>query len=276
VQIDTESQFFTHYDFFPNPGDTLTLKPFLDGFKQRYGKYPAKTIDDSGYGSEENYAFMEENPIEPFVKYNYFHKEQKQSFRNNGFLVQRRYYNPAGDYYVCPMGQQMEKKGNIIRKSDNGYPSDISVYQAKNCTGCPLRCLCHKAQDNRIIEVNPTLNRLRNKAREHLTSEEGLMHRSRRPIEPEAVFGQSKSNKGYNRFRHFNDKQADKVMMVFALFAVALNLEKLYRKKQNNEKKPVKARNKPHVTGFMLLFQQKNHQSEKIKTLPKQYIQCAA
>ena len=28
-------------------------------------------------------------------------------------------------------------------------------------------------------------------ARELLTSDEGLMHRSRRPIEPEAVFGQS-------------------------------------------------------------------------------------
>jgi hypothetical protein len=34
-------------------------------------------IADSGYGSEENYEFMENNNIEPFVKFNYFYKEQK-------------------------------------------------------------------------------------------------------------------------------------------------------------------------------------------------------
>ncbi|MDR2118227.1 MAG: hypothetical protein LBP25_01635 [Tannerellaceae bacterium] len=41
----------------------------------------------------------------------------------------------------------------------------------------------------------------------NITPEEGLMHRRRHPIELEAVFGQSKSNKGYKRFRHFNDHQ---------------------------------------------------------------------
>ena len=32
-------------------------------------------------------------------------------------------------------------------------------------------------------------------------SEKGLMHRSRRPIEPEAVFGDIKHNHGFKRFR---------------------------------------------------------------------------
>ena len=36
-----------------------------------------------------------------------------------------------------------------------------------------------------------------------LTSEEGLKHRSQRPIEPEAVFGQMKADMHYKRFRHF-------------------------------------------------------------------------
>lgn len=86
------------------------------------------------------------------------------------------------------------------------------------------------------MEVNHNLNRLKDKARKYLTCEEGLMHRSRRPIEPEAVFGQSKCNKGYNRFRHFNDNQTDRVMMDFAIFAVAFNLEKLHRKNKNTGK----------------------------------------
>jgi hypothetical protein len=57
---------------------------------------------------------------------------------------------------------------------------------------------------NRKIEINHNLNCHKDRVRQLLTSTEGIYHRSRRPIEPETVFGQSKSNKGYSRFRHFN------------------------------------------------------------------------
>jgi len=231
VQIGTENQFFTHYDFYPNPTDTLTYIPFMNGFNERYGCFPNKAVADSGYGSEENYEFMEINDIEPFVKYNYFHKEQKKSFRNNGFLAQNLYYNSKEDYFVCPMGQHMKKTGTTTRKTDSGYVSKISIYEAKNCQDCPLMCMCHNSKTNRRIEVNHNLNRHKQWARELLTSQEGLLHRSRRPIEPEAVFGQTKSNKNYNRFRHL-DK--DKVMMDFAIFAIAFNLGKMYRKATNS------------------------------------------
>ncbi|PLB85195.1 IS5/IS1182 family transposase, partial [Dysgonamonadaceae bacterium] len=185
VQIGTENQFFTHYDFFSNRSDTLTFIPFMEGFCSRYGFYPNKGVADSGYGSEENYEFMEENRIEPFVKYNYFHKEEKKAFKNNAFLAQNLYYNEKEDYFVCPMGQHMKKVGVTTRKTESGYVSKISIYEAENCNGCPLRCLCYKAKGNRRIEVNHNLNRHKQKVRELLTSPEGLFHRSQRPIEPE-------------------------------------------------------------------------------------------
>ena len=71
------------------------------------------------------------------------------------------------------------------------------------------------------------MNRHKQKVRELLTSPEGLFHRSQRPIEPEAVFGQTKYDKAYNRFRHFGQ---EKVEADFALFATAFNIEKLWRK----------------------------------------------
>jgi len=227
LQIGTENQFFTHYDFYPNRTDTLTFIPFMEGFCKRYGFYPNKGVADSGYGSEENYEFMEGNRIEPFVKYNYFHKEEKKAFKNNAFLAQNLYYNEKEDYFVCPMGQHMKKVGDTTRKTDSGYVSKISIYQAENCNGCPLRCLCHKSKTNRRMEVNHNLNRHKQKVRELLTSPEGLYHRSQRPIEPEAVFGQTKYDKAYNRFRHFGQ---EKVEADFALFATASNIGKLWRK----------------------------------------------
>jgi len=237
VQIGTENQFFTHFDFFPNPTDFLTFIPFNNGFEERYEKMPEKEVADSGYGSEENYEFMQNNNIEAFVKYPLFHAEQKKAFKNNAFIAGNLFYNKEKDYFVCPMGQHMEKVGTSTRKSDSGYKSNTALYEAKKCAGCPLKCLCHKAKGNRRIEINHQLNQYRKNARELLTSEEGILHRKRRPIEPEAVFGQTKANKQYNRFRHFG---LDKVKMDFAVFAIAFNIGKLYNKtknKSNNRKK---------------------------------------
>jgi len=233
VQISTENQFVTHFDFFPNPTDFLTFIPFNNGFKARYDKMPKKEVADSGYGSEENYEFMQNTDIEAFVKYPLFHAEQKKKYKNNAFLAQNLYYNAENDYFVCPMGQHMEKIGVSTRKNDSGYVSNITIYQAKNCNDCPLKCLCYKAKDNRKIEINHTLNQYRQKARELLTSEEGLLHRSRRPIEPEAVFGQTKANKHYDRFRHSG---LDKVKMDFAIFAIAFNVGKLHKKTKKTSK----------------------------------------
>lgn len=276
VQIATENQFFTHYDFYPNPGDTLTLKPFLNGFKERYDKYPKKNVADAGYGSEENYEFMEENEIEAYVKYNYFHKENTKKFKSNGFLVQNLYYNKEQDYYVCPMGQHMEKVGNTTRKSDSGFVSHLSVYMAKNCNGCPLRGLCHTAKAERRIEVNHNLNRHREKARQLLTSEEGLLYRSRRPIEPEAVFGQSKSNKGYNRFRHFDEDSPEKVMMDFAIFAVAFNLLKLHRIMENTKKNCSKSQLKDAFLPYYIIFVVKFIEFEKVEESGREKLAYAA
>jgi transposase len=233
VQVGTENQFFTHYDFFPNPTDFLTFIPFNNGFKERYNKMPKKQVADSGYGSEENYEFMQINDIEAYVKYPLFHAEQKKKYKNNPFIAQNLFYNKAKDYFVCPMGQHMEKVGTSTRKSENGYISHTTIYEAKNCNGCPMRCLCHKAEANRRIEINHKLNQYRENARKLLTSYEGQEHRKKRPIEPEAVFGQTKANKQYYRFRHFG---LDKVKMDFGIFTVAFNIGKMYNKTKNKSK----------------------------------------
>ena len=176
---------------------------------------------------------METKEIDAYVKYNYFHKEQKKSFKNNPFIQQNFYYNQREDYFVCPMGQHMHRIKDITRENKTGFVSHLAVYKAKCCEGCPMRGPCHKSKGSREIEVNHKLREYRRKARERLTSEEGLRKRSRRPIEPEAVFGQMKFNKSYNRFRHAGK---DKIKMDFAIFAIAFNILKLHRKMTKKRK----------------------------------------
>ena len=227
LQIGTENQFILDFGLFQTPGDPLTMIPFYASFHNRYGRLPQIGVADSGYGSEENYRFMEEAGIEAYVKYNWFHREQRMHYEPNPFSSQALYYNADGDYYICPMGQHLERAGTSRTKTESGYVSESAVYKAQRCEGCPLRGSCFKAKGDRIIEVNHRLNEYRRKARERLTSEEGIRHRGRRCIEPEAVFGQMKYNMAYKRFRHFG---MDKVNMDFAFFAIAFNLKKMCSK----------------------------------------------
>ena len=227
LQIGTENQFITDFMLFPNPTDTLTMIPFFSSYSSRYDRLPKEGCADAGYGSEENYEYMEANAIEAFVKYNYFHKEQKKSFKDDIFRIESLYYNKEGDYFVCPMGQHMERVGTRHNKTEKGYRTQNAVYRAQRCEGCPLRWGCYKKrQGNREIEANHRLMDYKQRARERLTSEKGLIHRSNRPIEPEAVFGQMKYDMQYKRFRHFGK---DKVFMDFAFFATAFNIKKMIR-----------------------------------------------
>ena len=225
LQIGTENQFITDFALFPNPTDTLTMPPFLSSFSDRYGRLPGECCADAGYGSEENYAYMEAHDIEAYVKFNYFHKEQKRTFREDIFRLENLYYNKEGDYYVCPMGQRMERAGTVQTKTDGGYLTLAGIYRARRCEGCPLRWGCYNSREPaRTVKANHRLMEYKQKARDRLTSEKGLRHRSKRPIEPEAVFGQMKYDMQYKRFRHFGN---DKVTMDFAFFATAFNIKKM-------------------------------------------------
>jgi transposase len=231
TQISTEDQFITHYSIHQTTADTTTLLEHLEGFESHYGKQSEQLVADAGYGSEQNYELMEKQGITAFVKYNYFHVEQKRKHKQDPFSVQNLYYNQQDDYYVCPAGQKLSFIGHATRVSTNGYAARVSCYQAQRCEGCPMRSGCHKAKGNRIIEVNHNLDQLKAKARKRLLSEEGMYHRSKRPIEVEAVFGQMKSN---NKFTRFTMKGLEKVAVEFGLMAIAHNLRKWAKKWAND------------------------------------------
>lgn len=224
VQISTENQFITNFGIYQRPADTLTMISYLESFKTRYGMQSEEIVADSGYGSEENYEYMFSNGMTPYVKYNMFHVEQRRVYRNNPFRVSNLFYNPQDDFYVCPMGQKMKFIRQEKRYTASGYQQTVSVYRASRCEGCPLRGQCHKSKRDRQIEVNHTLDDYKAKARELLTSEQGLKHRSNRPIEPEAVFGQIKE---CGRFRRLRLKGLTGAKIDFGLKALAHNLRKL-------------------------------------------------
>ena len=224
IQISTEEQFLTNFSLHQRAGDTATLEPHLEQFKDLYQKQSDTVVADAGYGSEQNYEYAENENIEAYIKYNYFHAEQKKKYKQNLFLPANLYYNAEQDFLVCPIGQKMYCIGTQKRTSDLGYESTVHIYQAQNCKGCPMLSACHKSKENRKIELNHKLIKYRKQAREKLMSEQGLYYRSKRPIEPEAVFGHIKFN---NKFNRFTLRGLDKVEIEFGLVAISHNLRKI-------------------------------------------------
>ena len=104
LQIATENQFITDFALYANRTDTLTLPSFPESFNSRYHRYAKTVVADSGYGSEENYLFMDVHNMEAYVKYNCFHKEQRPRYTPVPFSPTSLYYNKEQDFYVCPMG----------------------------------------------------------------------------------------------------------------------------------------------------------------------------
>jgi len=225
VQISTQDQMIAHFSIHQSPTDTTTLKSHLESFQESIGKLPKEIIADAGYGSEENFDFLDTNRVEAYVKDNYFDKEKHKKEKAKGdFHSDNLHYNNELDCYYCPMGQKMNFIGIKAEKTKTGYERELTRYQAQNCAGCPMRGACHKSANNRIIEVSHRLIQLRSQARERLNSEQGIIYRKKRPVDVEPVFGMIKQNR---KFKRFLLKGIEKTTIEFALVAMAHNLLKL-------------------------------------------------
>jgi len=224
VQISTNNQFIASYSIHQNTTDTNTLIAHVQKHIEQYHQKPQSVTADAGYGSEQNYVYMEQNNIAAYIKHNQFDRQQNETIKTKKpFAQDQLHYNKEKDYYVCPMGQHMKNTGTVIKTTSNGFKQTITRYRAINCEGCPLRGACFKTTGNRIIEVNHNLNRLKQKADDLLLSEQGIIHRKKRPCDVEPVFGNIKNN---HHFKRFMLRGIEKVTVETGLLALAHNLRK--------------------------------------------------
>ena len=225
IQMGTEEQFVVGFSVHQRPGDPGCLIPHLEETKpQRSGRQPHKAIADSAYGSEENYAYLEREKIEAYVKYNTFHQETKPRHKPNPFAAEQMPYDKAQDAFTCPNGQRLEYKATHRYRTDNGYESERRIYVCADCSQCPLKEKCTKAQGNRQLQVSFRLWAMRARAKEMLLSEPGTALRKQRSIDVETVFGRIKQDWG---FRRFLLRGLEKVKAEWGLLCIAHNFAKL-------------------------------------------------
>lgn len=219
VQLSTCDQFILCYSVHQHTNDFNALPEHLERFEQMHGCLPKEVVADAGYGSEENYHMLENKDIEAYVKYPQFDREIKNEIGE--FDTSRLHYDHHKDCFYCPMGQAIAKRNQYTEQKTG---KKITIYQATNCNGCPMRGVCHSSKENRTIKISHELLRHRKKARELLTSEKGQELRKKRSIDVEPTFGHIKHNK---KFKRFNLRGIKKVDIEIGLVALAQNLKKM-------------------------------------------------
>jgi transposase len=223
VQLSTNNQFIVNYSLHHNPTDTKTLIAHLEQHKKLYGSLPQVQVADAGYGSEENYQYLDKHHVEAYVKPADFDRAQKSSYKPNYFNSDQFEYDAGKDIYRCPAGTPMKNIGQF-RKKQRGLLKTYTKYKASGCRSCPLREACHKQKGNRVILVNHQFRQLKQQAHERLKTEKGIYYRKRRPADVEPVFGNIKCNKNFKRFLL---KGIHKTEIEWGLLCLAHNLKKI-------------------------------------------------
>lgn len=107
IQTGTENQFIIGYSIHQKTTDTSHMIPHFTKLEELFGKLPRNIIADSGYGSEENYAYIADKELNGYVKFNYFHKEQTKKFKNDRFRIENLEYDEKNDEYICPADKRL-------------------------------------------------------------------------------------------------------------------------------------------------------------------------
>lgn len=223
VQMGTENQFVVGYSVHQQASDGACLIPHLESVEQ-YQALPPRVVADAGYGSEENYAYLEHVGVQSFVKYPIFDREQKRSWRKQIYRVENWPYDAEEDEFICPQGRRLSYRGTRSVPAAHGYSSQRRLYECPDCSGCPAKAQCTCATGNRQLHVSMPLMAYREQARRNLLSEEGQRLRARRGVEVESVFGRLKHNWG---FRRFMLRGLEKVRIEWGLLCIAHNMAKL-------------------------------------------------
>ena len=201
--------------------DISDFIPVIEAFHDIFGSYPKRVCADSGYGSLENYHFLNKNDIGNYVKYYTF--DGNVSGRNPDC------YQLKNDHTIVCLnnliGYPVELPNRHPRKAGSVF------YRVDGCQDCPFSLFCKrymkaKNEDYKIFEVQEDLALYKQEAFDNLLSPKGIEMRINRSSQVEGAFGVIKEDMNYTRLRRTS---LDKVKTEFMLTFLGYNIRKLFR-----------------------------------------------
>lgn len=240
LQHGVDAQYITWLTIGSQPTDTTTLIPFSRDMEKHLSFKYTNIVADSGYESEENYLFIEENHQIAFIKPSHYEISKTRKYKTDISKRENMTYNEKEDIYVCKAGRKLTVTGLKRTKSKTGYVSEKTQYTCEDCSHCELKKQCIKGNNSKVpleertkkLEVSKVFQQKRTKCSERILTDEGCKLRMNRSIQAEGSFA---NIKGDMSFRRYLCKGTENVLAESILLAMAHNINKLHLKIQNGK-----------------------------------------
>jgi len=226
IQIGVSDGFIRNVYVSSDANDIKTYIPFMEKYKKAYGKLPAKTPADAGYGSYENYSYCKENNIELYMKYSGYYQEKEKKKETNKFQKNQLERTEEGGF-ICPAGHEFDVE-KVVLDSRSEYEKINTIFRNHHCNGCPMRTKCTKSKKGRTIIHSFQLEAYKMEVKENVTSDEGIKLMFQRSNETEGSFGDWKANHQFDRLHRRGE---DGVKLEILLVAIGHNIRKYHRYK---------------------------------------------
>ena len=239
VNVATSNEFIIGTYISADRSDVQTLIPFMKQLKNDYEGYDIKkVVVDSGYESEENYCWFEEDPVtELFVKPSNHEAKKAKKYRTDISRRENMDYDSDADTYTCAGGKLIRASYEKHSKSASGLDLTTTVYECSDCDGCPLKEKCIRScgskkplkERHKVIYVSKRFAKQREAMEKKINSDEGILLRVNRSIQAEGTFAFAKEDMD---FRRFLTRGKEKVSAEWLLLSLAINILKLHFKIQ--------------------------------------------
>ena len=173
-------------------------------------------VADKAYGVGENYKYLHEQGITPCISHKRKNCNCDPAFANDKFL-----YNKEGDFYICPVGNQLKRRQFQRDKNAVIYKADRKI-----CEQCLhfQECVTSK-NSGRQIQRNVNEQYIE-WADNCLPKYERKRLMARRKYKAEGSFADAANNHGFKRSRF---RGIEKIQIQNLMIAAIQNLRKLMR-----------------------------------------------
>lgn len=240
LQHGVDSEYIVWLTIESKPTDTTTLIPFLKSAEANLSFKYQNIIADSGYESEENYLYLEENGQASFIKPSNYEISKTRKYKTDISRRENMEYKEDEDCYICKNKKKLTVTGSRKSKSKTGYSSVKTIYSCEDCNKCPYKKECIKGNNSNTpleartkhLEVSKVFQKKRSEDLERILTDEGCQLRMNRSIQAEGSFADTKEDMSFRRYLCRGRKN---VLAESILIALAHNVNKLHHKIQNEK-----------------------------------------
>ena len=229
IQLASASGFIIGENISHHPSDMYTLKPFLKDLLEKNPNKLNKIVADAGYESEENYVYLAENNLTSYIKPSNYEKSKTRKYKKEQEFKKSLKYDEKQDKYISQEGKEFIRCSDRYRKRKSGYVTTTKVYRCFDWN--------KEGQKTKGIYISETFQKYREESLKNIKSDQGIEERINRSIQAEGAFSKIKSGLNYNRFHH---RGKENIKSEICLISIALNLNKLTSKIENNNLEIIK------------------------------------